>query len=99
MASPPAEPVRIEVIDGAELQIGWSDGAMTALSTAQVRAACPCAACRALPAAERTAAAYKDVTIDSAALVGSYAVSFVFGPDGHSTGIYSFNELRRYASG
>ena len=98
MARPAAEPVRIEVIDGAELQIGWSDGAVTSLSSAQVRAACPCAACRALPAAERTPAAHEGVTIDSAALVGSYAVSFVFGPDGHSTGIYSFGELRRYAS-
>ena len=92
------EPVRIEVIEGAEIRIGWSDSTTTAMTTAQVRAACPCAGCRALPAEERTPAAYEDATIESASLVGSYAVSFVFGPDGHSTGIYSFTDLYAYRS-
>lgn len=92
------EPVRIEVIEGAEIRIGWSDSTTTAMTTAQIRAACPCAGCRALPAEETTPAAYEDVTIESASLVGSYAVSFVFGPDGHSTGIYSFTDLYAYRS-
>ena len=99
MAEPVAEPLRIEVIDSAELQIEWSDGATTSATAAQLRAACPCAGCRALPAEERTPAEYEGVTIDAAALVGSYAVSFVFGPDGHSTGIYSFVDLYGSRSG
>ena len=97
MDEPAAEPARIEVIDGLELLIEWADGAVTSLTTAEVRAACPCALCGTLPAEDRSPAAFEDATIDSADLVGSYGVSFVFGPDGHSTGIYSFNNLRRYS--
>ena len=98
MAEPAAEPLRIEVIDSTELQIEWADGATTSMTAAQVRAVCPCASCGTRPAWDRTPGASADVTIDSAALVGSYGVSFVFGPNGHSTGIYSFSDLRRYSS-
>jgi DUF971 family protein len=98
VGEPTAEPLRIEVIESAELQIEWSDAVTTAMTSAQVRAACPCAGCRALPETERVPASYPDVTIDAVALVGSYAVSFVFGPDGHSAGIYSFSDLYAYRS-
>lgn len=93
-----AEPLRIEVIDGAELHIEWADGATTSLTAPELRAACPCAGCGAVPGPDRTPAAFSEATVDAADLVGSYGVSFVFGPDGHSTGIYSFSELRRYSS-
>jgi len=33
------------------------------------------------------------VTITETRLVGSYAVNFVFAPDGHSTGIFTFPSL------
>ena len=98
MDEPSAEPLRIEVIDNAELQIEWADGATTSMTAAQVRAACPCASCGTRPAEDRTPEAHQDTTIESAALVGSYGVSFEFGPDGHSTGIYSFGDLRSYSS-
>ena len=97
MAEPSVEPVRIEVIDGLELHIEWADGAVTSLTTAEVRAVCPCAPCGTLLAENGSPPAFDDATIDSADLVGSYGVSFVFGPDGHSTGIYSFKDLRRYS--
>lgn len=92
------EPLRIEVIDRAELQIEWADGATTSLTGAELRAACPCAGCGTVPGADRSPAAFPDATIEAADLVGSYGVSFVFGPNGHSTGIYSFGDLRRYSS-
>lgn len=98
MAEPIAEPLRIEVIEQVELQIEWIDGAVTAMTAAELRAVCPCAICGTRPVADRTAMAYQDATIESAELVGSYAVSFRFGPDGHSTGIYSFGDLRSYSS-
>lgn len=98
MLEPAVEATRIEVIDGAELEIEWVDGARTSLTAAEVRAACPCATCGSLRTNDRSPAAFQDATIDAADLVGSYGVSFVFGPDGHSTGIYSFKDLRRYSS-
>lgn len=96
MAEPIPEALRIEVSDGARLEIEWADGARTTMSAPELRAFCQCAACRELPMAERTEEVHSAATIESAALVGSYAVSFVFGPDGHSAGIFPFVELRRY---
>jgi len=97
VVEPATEPLRIEVIEGAEIDIEWADGARTSMSAPELRAACPCAACGTRPAEDRTVAAFQNATIDAADLVGSYGVSFVFGPDGHSTGIYSFTDLRRYS--
>lgn len=100
MASEPIpEPLRIEVSDGEALDIEWADGTSTRMSAAELRAFCQCAGCRELPAEERTVEAHAGATIDGAALVGSYAVSFVFGPDGHSAGIFPFLELKSYQSG
>ena len=98
LADPIPEPVRIEVSDGQTLTIAWEDGSSTHMTARELRAFCQCAACRELPAAERTVDVHAEATIESAALVGGYAVSFVFGPDGHSAGIYPFVELKRYES-
>lgn len=98
MVDPVPEPLRIEVAGGARLEIEWSDGATTSMSAAEVRAFCQCAGCRELSLDQRTAEIHSAATIDGAALVGSYAVNFVFGPDGHSTGIYPFAELKAYKS-
>ncbi len=35
--------------------------------------------------------------IVDAQLVGSYGINFVFQPDGHSTGIFTFAQLRNLA--
>ena len=98
MAEPIPEPLRIEVSEGQRLEIEWADGGATKMTAAEVRAFCQCAGCREKPPPERSVAMHSDATIESAALVGSYAISFVFGPDGHSAGIYPFVELRRYES-
>ena len=92
------EPLRIEVSDGLLLEIEWPDGALTRMSAPELRAFCQCAGCRELSTEQRTAEVHSAATIDSAALVGSYAVSFVFGPDGHGAGIYPFIELKAYQS-
>lgn len=99
MAEPIPEPLRIEVIEGERIEIVWADGATTAMSAAELRAFCHCAGCRELPVEQRSVAVHEPARIESAALVGGYAISFVFGPDGHSAGIYPFVDLRRYESG
>jgi len=92
------EPLRIEVIDGSRLEIEWADGAVTSMTAPEVRAFCHCAACGQLDRELRTPEAHGNARIASASLVGSYAVNFVFTPDGHSSGIYPFAGLRRYES-
>lgn len=98
MAEPIPEPLRIEVVEGDRLEIEWADGATTSMSAAELRAYCHCAECRERPPEERTVEAHSEARIDSASLVGSYAVSFTFSPDGHSAGIFPYVDLRRYQS-
>lgn len=85
-------------MERTRLEIQWADGTTTLMTAPEVRAYCHCAACRELPPAERTPEVHAAATIDGAELVGSYAVNFTFGPDGHGAGIYPFYDLYRYRS-
>lgn len=90
-------PERIEVDGGTAVAFTWADGAVSRLSAATLREACQCASCREPAGMAQTAALLAGpvgVTITEARLVGGYAISFVFGPDGHGTGIYPFTALR-----
>lgn len=92
-----AVPERIEVIEGLEVVITWEGGDTLTYTAAQLRGACQCAECREEPGrlrTERVLADSEPVTITETKLVGGYAVNFVFGPDGHSTGIFPFPALR-----
>ena len=89
-------PDRIEVRDGTTVVLGWSDGTSAEIPADVLRSACPCAGCRepeGMATTRRVLAGSDPVTITSASLVGGYAVSFEFGPDGHGTGIYPFDVL------
>lgn len=99
MAEEIPEPLRIEVTEGKRLEIDWADGATTSMTAPEVRAFCQCAECRERPPEERTVAVHEDALIASASLVGSYAINFVFTPDGHSAGIFPFVDLRKVHSG
>jgi DUF971 family protein len=96
------KPVDIQQI-GAELAIKWDDGAESFIALEKLRRCCPCAGCqgetdimgnvyknpeRALPPAA--------FTLNRLATVGGYALQPVWG-DGHSSGLYSFDYLRRVA--
>ena len=91
-------PAKIEVEGGATVTLTWEDGSVSTLTAARLRAACPCATCREPTGEEATRlvlTGLDPVVIQGAALVGAYAINFVFGPDAHSTGIFPFAELRR----
>ncbi len=93
-------PLRIEVNGKTSVSVSWEEGSDTELSAAQLRSACMCAGCREAAGAVVTAtvlAGPEPVTIESAELVGGYALRFTFGPDGHSTGIYPFEILKKIA--
>ena len=91
-------PERIEVgEEGATLTVEWSDGAIHTWTAARIRDACNCADCRAVAPSPLRLVAPTLTKIVDAQLVGGYGISFVFMPDGHSTGIFSYTQLRSLA--
>ena len=86
---------------GGELAVKWDDGSETFVSLETLRRYCPCAGCKGEvdimgnvyknPEKPLTTDAFKLVRITN---VGGYAVQPVWA-DGHSTGIYSFEYLKR----
>lgn len=85
---------------GDELAVAWSDGTESYLRLGYLRRHCPCAVCGGEPdvmgRVERPAVEYGQGSFELAGfeIVGGYAVQPRWG-DGHSTGIYSWNYLRR----
>jgi DUF971 family protein len=93
------EPTNIQQI-GRELAIHWNDGAESYLDLQLLRRACPCAACGGEPDVlgniMRPNVSYAENSFELAGfeIVGGYAIQPRWA-DGHSTGIYSFQYLRR----
>ena len=89
---------------GNELAVKWPDGTETFIPLDQLRRACPCAGCKGEvdilgnlyknPEQKLTAAAFQLVRLTR---VGGYAIQPVWA-DGHNTGIFSFEYLRRVAT-
>jgi DUF971 family protein len=89
---------------GNDLAIRWDDGREDFIPLENLRRACPCAACKGEvdilgnvyknPEQPFAPNAFDLVKITG---VGGYAIQPVWA-DGHNTGIYSFEYLRRVAS-
>ena len=93
------EPVQIIEESEREISIKWSDDAETRYNSADLRRKCPCASCVNEWTGEKMLkdeSVSDDLTIDSTSVVGRYALNFHFS-DGHETGIYSFQYLRKLA--
>jgi DUF971 family protein len=97
----PLEPTNIEQI-GNELAIRWNDGAESYLDLQFLRRACPCAACGGEPDVLgnilRPEVSYSDDSFELTGfqIVGGYALQPRWA-DGHNTGLYTFQYLRRLA--
>jgi len=96
-------PEQVQII-GKELAIAWSDGVESYFDLERLRRACPCAVCGGEPDVmgkvirpnnEYTPASFELRGYD---FVGGYGLQLRW-QDGHSTGIYSFDYLRRLAGG
>ena len=72
-------------VAGGELALAWGDGHESYIPFDQVRQACPCAFC---------SKKGSDPIIKALLPVGAYAVQIAWS-DGHDTGIYTFENLRR----
>jgi DUF971 family protein len=89
---------------GEELAIKWDDGSESFIPLEKLRRACPCAGCKGEvdvmgnlyknPDRPFSANAFQLVRLDP---IGTYAIQPVWA-DGHATGIYSFDYLRRVAA-
>ncbi|MFV1999931.1 MAG: DUF971 domain-containing protein [Acidimicrobiia bacterium] len=90
------EPKKMKVHQGESLVVEWHDGRIDTIAANVLRDSCPCASCRnapyPLPPADPALCRISEISV-----VGSYAVSIVFRPDGHSTGIYPYPMLRDIA--
>jgi DUF971 family protein len=95
-------PVDLQQI-GPELAIKWDDGGESFIPLEQLRRACPCAACAgerdvmgALHKGPDQPLSPQSFQLKQMANVGGYAIQPVWG-DGHASGIFSFDYLRRLA--
>jgi len=96
------KPVDLQPI-GNELAIKWDDGAEDFIPLETLRRSCPCAGCKGEvdilgnvyknPDKVLTPKAFELVRLEA---VGGYAVQPVWA-DGHSSGIFSFDYLKRVA--
>ncbi|MEI8340038.1 MAG: DUF971 domain-containing protein [Verrucomicrobiota bacterium] len=89
---------------GTELAIKWNDGEESYLAFEMMRRACPCASCGGEPDVMgrviRPQVTYTPASflMKSYQVIGGYAFQPVW-QDGHSTGLYTFDLLRRLANG
>lgn len=97
---PSAEPEHIAVSKSKGIQIDWKDGHRSNYDLRSLRDNCPCATCTGVHGGAGTAPssplqlyqpALKMLSVEP---VGNYAVQIKWN-DGHNSGIYSFDHLRR----
>lgn len=108
-ATQPAK-VRVNKTDGTGMQIEWKDDHQSSWTFAWLRNACPCATCHEerdasgrqpgepRPKADNLLPLYQAPPRPTLVTpVGRYAISFTWN-DGHSSGIYSWDFLRRHCT-
>lgn len=88
------EPLAVRApFGGTVVEIDWGDGHTGRIPNRRLRGFCPCAGCQGHEPTIRYVEGGNDV-IDAISEVGNYGLSFRWG-DGHETGIYRFEYLRR----
>lgn len=83
--------------DGSALRIRWEDGHESIYEPRYLRLHCPCAGCVDEMTGERMLTpgmVPEGIYPEAIEYVGRYALQFVWS-DGHATGIYPFEYLRR----
>lgn len=88
------------IVIGDQLALAWGDGEESYIDLKKLRQSCPCAVCQGEPDAMgfvvkptvvHTAKSFQTLRMQQ---VGGYALQMTWA-DGHSTGIYTFDLLRR----
>jgi DUF971 family protein len=96
------QPLDLQII-GNELAIKWQDGTENYISLEKLRRLCPCAGCKGEVDIMGQLHKGPDLPLSPAAFqlrrltpIGTYAVQPTWA-DGHASGIYSFDYLRKVA--
>ncbi|MGH2760261.1 MAG: DUF971 domain-containing protein [Actinomycetota bacterium] len=89
------EAEKVEASADVGVRISWADGHVSHWDLAAIRGACGCATCHELRYAGRPVylGGADSLDVGDAELVGAYGITFHWS-DGHSTGIYSWEDLR-----
>lgn len=101
MASMIIAPVGIHKVGADVLAVDWNDGTESRYPLRELRCACPCAACVNEWTGEKMlddAKVSKDIKPARLFAVGRYAMG-VHWSDGHKTGIYSYDYLKKLKPG
>jgi len=96
-------PTNIQII-GNEIAFKWNDGEESYIAFEKLRRACPCAGCGGEPDVLGRVVRPEVTHIPASFQMKNYQVigGYAFQPvwqDGHSTGLYTFDFLRRLAKG
>ncbi len=94
-------PVQFKKVNEGEIRVRWDDGKEFTVSAKYLRDRCPCASCagesilwreyKPSPLQILTPGKY---SLKSAEVVGNYAIALTWA-DGHNTGLYAFDHLRK----
>ena len=85
----------------SELGIAWRDGSKTFIPVRELRLSCPCAVCVDEWTGDEILdpdTVSEELSVSTIQTVGRYAIQPVFS-DGHNTGIFHFERLRKFNSG
>ena len=99
------DPEHIAISKSKGLKIDWNDGHRSEYTVAYLRDQCPCASCTGAHGTEPQKSSYSappnpfqmfkpTLKMNSVEEMGHYAIRILWS-DGHNTGIYSFDHLRR----
>jgi DUF971 family protein len=102
--SSPAEPEHIAISKSSGIKVDWKGGHHSEYSLEVLRDECPCATCTGAHGTTPEKTSYSKTELfpmykpklkmNSVEPVGRYALR-IFWNDGHSSGIYSFDHLRK----
>lgn len=99
MAVDPTDVAAITVDKDSHVEVTFADGTVCRFELADLRIACPCAGCRNAREQGRQpwapTAGRPPLAVADAELVGAWGLGVTWN-DGHSTGIYPFESLRRW---
>jgi prepilin-type processing-associated H-X9-DG protein len=98
----PNEPIDVEVRRDEGMTVTFADGHVGRFDLTDLRAGCPCATCRSLrdhgDVAWPRPESPQPLRIEDAGFHGAWGIQVTWN-DGHRTGIYPFDALRRWSEG